>query len=199
MLLICAVMSDSIDDLLAQLKLTADAKTTPAPAPSTNPEPSSNYLTDSIDSLLTNLDEKPRTATPSANLTSASTVTSASSPPQPQLPVANSQFEALVNPATTPAQVAQDPSTDRLLADIQAVYAEQDQTEVEQQQQRLRAEQQRQAAIKRQKRAAMVRQAENWLKTLNHQSSEAAWFEEFAAKYASRVEAAIDYLGLRAE
>jgi hypothetical protein len=104
-----------------------------------------------------------------------------------------------VPPVTASGSPASDASTDKLLAEIKTLYTEQDRAEDLKRQQHLQAEQQRQANLKRQKQAAIVRQAEAWLKQLNHQSSEAAWFEEFAAKYTSRVEAAIDYLGLQAE
>jgi hypothetical protein len=42
----------------------------------------------------------------------------------------------------------------------------------------------------------VMQQAQTWLRTLDANTSEAAWFEEFATKYDSRVEAAIDFLGL---
>jgi hypothetical protein len=39
-----------------------------------------------------------------------------------------------------------------------------------------------------------VRQAQVWLKKLDKNSDEGYWFDQFAFKYSSRIEAAIDYL-----
>jgi hypothetical protein len=39
-----------------------------------------------------------------------------------------------------------------------------------------------------------VRQAQVWLKNLNKNSDEGYWFDQFAFKYSSRIDAAIDYL-----
>ncbi len=39
-----------------------------------------------------------------------------------------------------------------------------------------------------------VRQAQVWLKKLDKDSDERYWFDQFAFKYASRIDAAIDYL-----
>jgi len=39
-----------------------------------------------------------------------------------------------------------------------------------------------------------VRQAQVWLKKLDKNSDERYWFDQFAFKYASRIDAAIDYL-----
>ena len=39
-----------------------------------------------------------------------------------------------------------------------------------------------------------VRQAQVWLKNLDKNSDERDWFEQFAFKYSSRIDAAIDYL-----
>ena len=39
-----------------------------------------------------------------------------------------------------------------------------------------------------------VRQAQVWLKKLDKDSDERSWFDQFAFKYSSRIDAAIDYL-----
>ncbi|MEG4218332.1 salt stress protein, Slr1339 family, partial [Microcoleus sp. Pol14C4] len=39
-----------------------------------------------------------------------------------------------------------------------------------------------------------VRQAQVWLKKLDKNSDEGYWFDQFAFKYSSRIDAAIDYL-----
>lgn len=206
------VMSDPIDDLLNQLK-SSDIKAASASLHMPMTSPPSGLPSDSIDDLLANLDGK--AASPDQPRTGLSSPAQASqqqakyqqakqqqklTPQVPLQPSKNPQFDALVNPpATAPLSSDAEASTDRLLAEIKTLYTEQDQAEGLKRQQQLQAEQNRQAHLNRQKQAAIVRQAEAWLKDLNHQSSEAAWFEEFAAKYASRVEAAIDYLGLQAE
>lgn len=201
------VMSDPIDDLLNQLK-SSDIKAASASLHMPMTSPPSGLPSDSIDDLLANLDGK--AASPDQPRTGLSSPAQASqqqakqqqklTPQVPLQPSKNPQFDALVNPpATAPPSPDAEASTDRLLAEIKTLYTEQDQAEGLKRQQQLQAEQNRQAHLNRQKQAAIVRQAEAWLKDLNHQSSEAAWFEEFAAKYASRVEAAIDYLGLQAE
>jgi hypothetical protein len=168
-------MPDSIDDLLAQIKAANSRAASHSPMP-TPPDPPEN----SLDALLAELNgdtvakanAKPASAQPSSsnNPTSANRANPLNScKPVSQAASANAE-------------------TENLLADLKAIYAEQD-----------RAEQQRRATFKRQKQAANIRQAEAWLKTLDTQSTEAAWFEEFAAKYTSKVEAAMDYLGLTAE
>jgi hypothetical protein len=114
-------------------------------------------------------------------------------------------------PAPLPGKETDDRAIANLLAKLQASPETPAQPEPEstlqQELQAIRAEaappsapnpweQQRQAILARQRRAEIVRRAEAWLRTLNPQDGESAWFEEFATKYESRVEAAIDYLGL---
>ena len=132
--------------------------------------PQSSPQAGSLDSLLESLDERPK--------------------PAPQ-PSASPRFDALVKPPVQPAA-----PTDNLLADIKALYQAQDQAAALEQQAKLEAERQRQESLRRQRLGKVVKQAETWLKNLDLYSGEAAWFEEFAAKYSSRVEAAIDYLNL---
>lgn len=188
-------MSDPIDDLLARLNSSPSSKAVPSQPPTHSPAQSS-LPSDSIDHLLANLEGKADAAKPSTVSSSASSAT----PQHPVTPQGSTKtplpLEDLGNPGTAPSHGG---STDRLLGDLRALYQEQDRAEELEKQQQIQAEQQRQATLKRRKQAAMARQAEEWLNKLNHQSSEAAWFEEFAAKYSSRVEAAIDYLGLRTE
>ena len=45
-----------------------------------------------------------------------------------------------------------------------------------------------------QTRRQKVRQAQVWLKNLDKNSDERYWFDQFAFKYGSRIDAAIDYL-----
>ncbi|MCU0566083.1 MAG: hypothetical protein MUF49_05755 [Oculatellaceae cyanobacterium Prado106] len=58
-------------------------------------------------------------------------------------------------------------------------------------------EQTRQQTYEQQQQAERERKAMAWLRSLTPADEDYAWFESFAAKYASRVEAAIDFLGLR--
>lgn len=128
---------------------------------------------------------------------------------------ANQKISGIANPLQS------SPETDRVLQDLKTQYDEHDRAEALKQQAQLRAEEQkrqaqlraeeqkrqeqlrqeqlRQAELKRQKQIAAAKQAEEWLKRLNPRSGEAAWFEEFATKYESKLEAAIDYLGLETQ
>jgi hypothetical protein len=45
-----------------------------------------------------------------------------------------------------------------------------------------------------QTRRQKVRQAQVWLKKLDKNSDEGYWFDQFASRYSSRIDAAIDYL-----
>ncbi len=170
-------MSDPIDDLLAQLQSSdASAKNTAkpkqhSPMPSQPPAGSPG----SIDDLLAEMDGRP----------------TRSVPPAPVPPASPQNFPPAVPP--TPSKNA---GIDHLLADMKSTYQEQDRAEALKQQQQRQEEQRRQEILKRQKQAALAKQAEAWLKTLDAKSGEGAWFEEFAVKYSSRVEAAIEYLGL---
>jgi NAD-dependent DNA ligase len=57
--------------------------------------------------------------------------------------------------------------------------------------------QERQQTPEQQRQIERVEQAQKWLRSLDSQTDESAWLEEFATKYESRIEAAIDYLGLK--
>lgn len=196
-------MSDPIDDLLAQIQSEPVSQATPPNNSANSSEQTSGKPKGSIDSLLANLEGMAKPAPKPTQV------------PQP-FRSTNPHFDALIRqPAkqsaelVTPKPAPVKPApvkpalTEPLLADIKALYQEQDQAEALKQQEQLRAEQERQEILKRQRQAAIVRQAQAWLKSLdapkNAQSGELAWFEEFAAKYSSRVEAAIDYLGLQGD
>ncbi|NJO80876.1 MAG: hypothetical protein HC827_21820 [Cyanobacteria bacterium RM1_2_2] len=177
------IMSDPIDDLLAQIQssdATTHSPTQPkqhSPMPS-QPPAGSPHAPNSIDDLLAEMDGRttPRTV-----------------PPAPVPPTLPQKATSAVPPVAPPRR---DAAIDNLLSDMKSTYQEQDRAEALQQQQQRQEEQRRQEILKRQKQAALAKQAEAWLKTLDAKSGEGAWFEEFAAKYSSRVEAAIEYLGL---
>ncbi|MGE5659350.1 MAG: salt stress protein, Slr1339 family [Actinomycetota bacterium] len=83
---------------------------------------------------------------------------------------------------------------DRLLAEVKAEYEERDRAEalkIAQQQQAKQLQQQQLIAKQRQQQE---QQALHWLHQLDPHSDEGFWFEEFAAHYSSKLEAAIDYL-----
>lgn len=61
------------------------------------------------------------------------------------------------------------------------------------QEEQLRAQRGRELE-RQQRRKAIAPKAEAWLKALDPYSDEGLWFEQFAYNYASRLEAAIDYL-----
>jgi len=81
-----------------------------------------------------------------------------------------------------------------LLAEVKGQYEVQDGIEQAARQQQLVAEQQRQAQAQQARRAALTRTAQDWLRSLDPLSTEGLWFNQFAEQYASRLEAAIDYL-----
>jgi hypothetical protein len=85
-------------------------------------------------------------------------------------------------------------SDDSLIAEVKAEFEAQQQAEELQRQEQLKAEQVRQEQKKQQQRQLLTKQAEEWLKNLDLRSAEGLWFEEFAYTYASKLEAAIDYL-----
>ena len=193
-------MTDSIDDLLAQVKAqfsdeVNEVKQTPlpqSPSPAVPPVQSSTQETTqpsgspprTLDSLLAELEGKPTQPNSLSQSASPSTVKPQPAP-QPK-PLIDQTSRSLS------VELAHDP----LMAQLKAQYSELDRAEALEQQKQLVAEQRRKEQARQQQRAALVKQAEDWLKTLDPRAGEGAWFEEFAAKYTSRIEAAIDYLGL---
>ncbi|MEB3294856.1 MAG: hypothetical protein VKJ24_17000 [Synechococcales bacterium] len=94
---------------------------------------------------------------------------------------------------------------DRLFTTLKTEYQERDrqaeqqrqqeiQQQVEQQRQQDLQRQQRIEALRQQRRAEITQTAEAWLRQLKPKSKEGQWFAEFACRYDSPLEAAIDYL-----
>lgn len=83
---------------------------------------------------------------------------------------------------------------DDLLERVRADYQEQDKVEEQLKQQQLEAEQLRLKQLQIQQHKELGKQAIAWLRNLDSLSSEGIWFENFAKKYPSKLEAAIDYL-----
>ncbi|MFM9266064.1 salt stress protein, Slr1339 family [Tychonema sp. BBK16] len=79
---------------------------------------------------------------------------------------------------------------ERLLAEDEAQNKAQEMVNQEQQQVETVFQQQVPVRTHREK----VRQAQVWLKNLSKDSDERFWFDQFAFKYSSRIDAAIDYL-----
>ncbi len=184
------------DSGLPDLSAKPDQSAKPAPLKT---DPSTNQ---SIDDLLSSIE--------SPNQQSAIPAQKTIVPIQPSK---NPKFDALLHPPHPKPQNRPNPkldtllpseppaatkgNMDNLLSDLQAIYTEQDRAIEQTQQQEREAEQRRQTALRRQQAAKIKRQAQDWLDKLDAKSSEAAWFEEFAAKYESRIAAAIDFLGLK--
>jgi hypothetical protein len=99
-----------------------------------------------------------------------------------------------VSPPPPPRSRSPQDPIESLLAEVKGQYETQDAAVQEVQRQQLAAEQQRQAQLQQARRAAVSRTAETWLKNLDPLSTEGLWFNQFAEKYTSRLEAAIDYL-----
>ena len=112
--------------------------------------------------------------------------TSAAPPPASVIPHATAK-------AAT-AKIGADDPIDSLLSEVKAGYEAQDAAEQLARQEQLEIEQRRQAQLQQQRRAAIAQQAQTWLAALDPLSTEGLWFEQFAHKYPSKLEAAIEYL-----
>lgn len=87
-----------------------------------------------------------------------------------------------------------DPAIDGLLGDLKTTYQHQDAEADRQRQQALEAERQRQREQEAAERAAFAQQAQDWLSKLDPLSADGLWFNQFAERYPSRLDAAIDFL-----
>ncbi len=213
-------MSDSIDDLLAQLQPTQPSSAQPGlPPPAAKSAPNRPHPASAIENLLADLDGLDLDELDN-NPAKAAAKAPAEPQPNSSQPSANPHFDALIHQQPHQQSFQQSPqqcvqsgpadlaepgpelfraeSADRMLAELKSLYQEQDQAAALRQQEALQIEQERQETLKRQRQGAINRQAQNWLNALDPASGEAAWFDEFAAKYNSRLAAAIDYLGLQA-
>lgn len=119
----------------------------------------------------------------------------AATPPQPPAPLQSAPPQSTPpSPPTIRKSVGSFDPIDNLLSEVKAGYAAQEAAEELARQQQLQAEQRRQAQLLEQRRAAIAQQAKDWLAKLDPLSTEGLWFEQFSGKYASKLEAAIDYL-----
>ncbi|MBD2529131.1 hypothetical protein H6G97_05920 [Nostoc flagelliforme FACHB-838] len=83
---------------------------------------------------------------------------------------------------------------DKLLAEVQADFAEEDAAIELKRQQELEQEKIRQEQLKAEQLEALKVDAKEWLAKVDPLSSEGLWFERFAESYPSKLEAAIEYL-----
>lgn len=87
------------------------------------------------------------------------------------------------------AQAQEVAKQERLLAEDEVQYKAQEIVKQEQQQVETIVQQ-----VPVRTHREKVRQAQVWLKNLSKDSDERFWFDQFAFKYSSRIDAAIDYL-----
>ena len=83
---------------------------------------------------------------------------------------------------------------DDLLSQVQSEFEEVDRRQEQKRAEQLKQEAIEQEQIRKQKQAKLTKQATEWLKNLDSLSDEGFWFEQFAEKYPTRLEAAIAYL-----
>ncbi|NDJ23376.1 hypothetical protein GS682_17395 [Nostoc sp. B(2019)] len=100
------------------------------------------------------------------------------------------------NPAKSFIQSAKKSGSliDNLLAEVKANFADQDAAEELKRQQELEQQRIQQEKLKAKQIEALRVQAKEWLAKLDPFSSEGLWFERFAERYSSKLEAAIEYL-----
>ncbi|MBD2356403.1 hypothetical protein H6G41_17525 [Tolypothrix sp. FACHB-123] len=113
------------------------------------------------------------------------------SPPQPQ-PQSKPQLN--ITQPLIPVTPKAASLIDNLLEEVKADFAERDIAEELKRQEELEQERIRQEQLKAKQREALKNQAKEWLAKLDPFSSEGLWFERFAEGYASKLEAAIEYL-----
>ena len=105
-------------------------------------------------------------------------------------------------PAPKPAPKPSKPSSsgkqnnglNDLLGQVKSEFDETDQVAAEEKAAQLKQEALKQEQIKREKQAQLTKQAMEWLKNLDSLSDEGFWFEQFAEKFPTRLDAAIAYL-----
>ena len=142
---------------------------------------------ESIDRLLAELKAEYQASQKNAELKSQPAVQESQAPLPPAVLRSNEGFK--ISDLNSYAG-----AMDKDLAQIKAEYEAQNKTQeavsLEQQPAAKVAGPQLDVQTHRQK----VRQAQVWLKKLDKDSDERYWFDQFAFKYASRIDAAIDYL-----
>src|SRR6476469_3208075 len=141
---------------------------------------------ESIDRLLGELKAEYQASQKIAELKSQASVQAQAPLPQAAVP-SNQTFKTSdINLYASPL--------DKDLAQIKAEYEGQNQTREVASQQQPPAEKVAGPQLDVQTHRQKVRQAQVWLKKLDKNSDEGYWFDQFAFKYSSRIDAAIDYL-----
>lgn len=167
--------NDPIDKLLAEMQ--AESAPQPKPPASPSPPPKAGQPgAASLDQLLGQIQ---------GGSQSMGQPESQRSPTLPTPPVPDPLL-----PLTPP----RDPGLDDLLGSLKTTYQQQDAEAERDRQQALAAERQRQQAQEAAERAAFAQQAQDWLSKLDPLSADGLWFNQFAERYPSRIEAAIDFL-----
>jgi hypothetical protein len=168
-------MTDEIDKLLAKVKSEYDPSGPPATPESTPTPPkqeakaaSTPQNTGSIDNLLAQIEVEGKTS-------GRAPTGWQGSPSQSRSPQGSGSF-------------------DELLTGVKEEFEGRDRLEREEHEraERERAEEERRR--REQQRQKVAKKAQEWLKQLDPYSDEGFWFGQFAEGYASRLEAAIDYL-----
>lgn len=117
-----------------------------------------------------------------------------SASPKPVLPQESVSHSAVVERALRPPTAGRAPSVERSLREVSAELvrerAEAEQRALQEQAKQRQAEQQARARLEQERRE----RASAWLAKLDRYSNEGMWFHEFAYRYPSLLDAALDYL-----
>jgi hypothetical protein len=81
-----------------------------------------------------------------------------------------------------------------LIAELKDEFAAAEKEERLQKEAQIQTEKLKQEQLQKERRKGLEKQAKEWLKQIDPHSTEGIWFEEFAYKYPSKLDAAIDYL-----
>lgn len=115
-------------------------------------------------------------------------------------------LDSLLSEVETAESINQQPSTklnqqskntaslNNILSDIKNDYEAQERAEQQIKESQLKAQEQRQQQLHQQEAEKLRQSAIAWLKQLDPLSTEGLWFDSFAEKYDSKLEAAIAYL-----
>jgi vacuolar-type H+-ATPase subunit I/STV1 len=114
----------------------------------------------------------------------------------PQQPQSQPDWQTSPPPAQslTTDKGPTDKRLDDLLSQVKTEFDQADQVEAEKRAEQLKQEALKQEQIRKEKQAKLTKQAVEWLKNLDSYSDEGFWFEQFAEKFPTRLDAAIAYL-----
>ncbi len=143
-----------------------------------------------IDALLADISDP---SSPNPPILDSRSQPSSGSTPTIPLPVP-SQTQSLKTQQPRSAAVSEPEPLQLLLNEVEQDYATQDYQDQQAALQRRQHKRQQQQVNEQHQRSHQRRKAQEWLQSLDPQSGDALWFEEFATNYESRIEAAIAYL-----